>query len=245
MDREEQKTSQPKMTKTTSEASGASGPRDGNETGDGRYRHGGDTSGGILSGRSLVTSFVFSIPFIAVAATTLRCGAALSFALALSLLPSTILCSLLRTKVRAPISVTIPVCTLVSMALTSLAVFAVRGFSAELSDALGVYVYLLAAYPVLAAVFAEKGSHTMNGAVLWSLRYLVRFTAAAVVISSIREILAYGQLWGAPLGWQFRISGAKMTFFGMILMGMLLAGAAALKNRSERRRAGGRSGADR
>lgn len=201
-------------------------------------------SGSLFSGRNLVTSFVYAIPFLAVAASTLRCGVALSFAMALVIIPGSLLCFILREKAGAPLVLTVAVGTLVSMALASVAAWAVRRLSVELTDALGVYIYLIAAYPVLAAVFAEKGTQKLSGVLDWAVRYTVRFTAAALLLSAIREILAYGQVWGISLGWQFQLTGARMTFFGLILMAMLLAGVSALRNLAEQARIRRHAGAE-
>ena len=50
------------------------------------------------------------------------------------------------------------------------------------------------------------------------------FALAAVVISAIREVLAYGSLWGFVLPEPLRLAGAQMPFFGFIMFGVFSAG---------------------
>ena len=53
---------------------------------------------------------------------------------------------------------------------------------------------------------------------------LIILTASNVVISAIREVLAYGTLWGFALPEPLRLSGAQMPFFGFIMFGVFSAG---------------------
>ncbi len=174
--------------------------------------------------RDLVASMVFAIPFLSVAAINLRNTVALCAALFIILMPVSVLRHLLREQLSVPRWLSVPLCSMVALMLASLSYYLIRFVSVEITDALGTYLYLLAAYPVLAAASSEQDIDSVPSALRCALRYFFRFTCLGLVMALIREVLAYGQIWGIPLGYNFRVDGAKMTFFGLMLMGVLLAG---------------------
>lgn len=173
--------------------------------------------------RDLVSSMVFAIPFLAVTATNLRNTVAMCAALFVILLPVSALRFLLQEQLKTPQWVAVPVCSLVSLMLASLSYYIIRFVSVEITDALGVYLYLLAAYPVLSAASSEQGIRDLGTALAWGMRYFARFCFFGLPLALIRELLAYGQIWGISLGYTFRLDGAKMTFFGLLLMGVMMA----------------------
>ncbi len=159
-----------------------------------------------------------------VAATTLKNGVALSLAMAVVLVPTVILSLLLRQKLRFPYWLGTPVWTAAAMCMASLSYYVIRFISVEITDSLGIYLYLLASAAVVSAVFTGKRITTLVAAGAWALRYTGGFALAAVVISAIREILAYGSLWGFTLPEPLRLAGAQMPFFGFIMFGVFSAG---------------------
>lgn len=172
---------------------------------------------------------VFAIPFLAVTTINLRNTVALCAAFVVILAPVSVLRFLLREQLKVPQWLSVPLCALVSLMLASLSYYVIRFVSVEITDALGTYLYLLAAYPVLAAASSEKDIRSVPMALLWALRYFCRFAGLGLVMALLREVLAYGQIWGFSLGHSFRVEGAKMTFFGLILMGLLLAALSQLR----------------
>ena len=76
----------------------------------------------------------------------------------------------------------------------------------------------------MSPVFTGKRISTLPAAGAWALRYTGGFALAALIISAIREVLAYGTLWGLALPEPLRISGAQMPFFGFIMFGVFSAG---------------------
>ncbi len=155
-----------------------------------------------------------------VAATTLKNGVALSLAMAVVLVPTMILSLLLRQKLHFPYWLGTPVWTMAAMFLASLSYYVIRFISVEITDSLGIYLCLLAS----AAVVSGKRITTLAAAGAWALRYTLGFALAAVVISAIREVLAYGSLWGFVLPEPLRLAGAPMPFFGVIMFGVFSAG---------------------
>lgn len=178
----------------------------------------------ILSDKSLIINLTFAAPFLVVAATNLKNGVALSLAMAVVLIPTVILSLLLRQKLKFPYWLGTPVWTMSAMLLASLSYYVIRYISVEITDSLGIYLYLLASAAVVSAVFTGKRISTLPAAGAWALRYTGGFALAALVISSIREVLAYGTLWGFSLPEPLRLSGAQMPFFGFIMFGVFSAG---------------------
>lgn len=55
------------------------------------------------------------------------------------------------------------------------------------------------------------------------MQFVLLFALVTGVVGFVRELLAYGQVWGIsllPSG--FTLEGAKMPFFGLILLGLLI-----------------------
>ncbi len=100
------------------------------------------------------------------------------------------------------------------MLLASLSYYVIRFISLEITDSLGIYLYLLASGTVVSAVFTGKRITTLPAAGAWALRYTGGFALAAVVISAIREVLAYGTLWGfARAAAPFRCPDALLRLY--------------------------------
>ena len=190
----------------------------------------------ILWDKSLIISLTFSAPFLVVAATNLRNGAALSLAMAVVLVPTVILSLILRQKLRFPYWLGTPVWTMAAMLLASLSYYVIRYVSVAITDSLGIYLYLLASAAVVSAVFTGKRISTIPAAGAWALRYSGGFAMAALIISAIREVLAYGTIWGLPLPEPFRFSGVSMPFFGFIMFGIFSAGYQWIRRLLEERR---------
>ena len=156
----------------------------------------------ILSDKTLIINLTFAAPFLVVAATNLKNGVALSLAMAVVLVPTVILSLLLRQKLRFPYWLGTPVWTMAAMLLASLSYYVIRFISLEITDSLGIYLYLLASGTVVSAVFTGKRITTLPAAGAWALRYTGGFALPE------------------PL----RLSGAQMPFFGFIMFGVFSAG---------------------
>jgi electron transport complex protein RnfE len=178
----------------------------------------------ILWDKGLIINLTFCAPFLVVAATTLKNGVALSLAMTVVLVPTVILSLILRQKLHCPYWLGTPVWTMAAMFLASLSYYVIRYVSVEITDSLGIYLYLLASAAVVSAVFTGKRISTVPAAGAWALRYSAGFAMAALIISAIREVLAYGTLWGVNLPEPLRLEGAAMPFFGLIMFGAFSAG---------------------
>ena len=165
---------------------------------------------------------VVAIPFWTVVCTTLKNGLAISTVAAMVLLPATLLCYILRFRLCLSPWVTAIVCTISSLIIATLSTYVIRGIAPEITDSLGIYLYLTASFGVAASVLRGKQIASAGQVTLWSLQYAGMFASCCLFFFFFWEALAYGQLWGVPLGVPVTIEGAKMPFFGFLLVGLLL-----------------------
>ncbi|MEG1777432.1 MAG: Rnf-Nqr domain containing protein [Angelakisella sp.] len=179
----------------------------------------------MLSWDGLVAALTFSVPFVVVIAINLQSALALTAILAAVLLPVSLLRFSMREKLNFPDFLTVPVCALVSVGITAFAAVIIRRYFPQINDSMGTYIYLLAAYPVAAAVFHHKNAKNIGTALAWALRNILYFSCGTIIIGIIRDFLAYNRLIGIPLPASFKLEAAKMPFFGFIALAFLLAAA--------------------
>ncbi len=172
--------------------------------------------------REALMGLAAAVPFLAVSCTTLKNGVALSIVLFIVLLPTALLHFALRERLKVSVWLGAFLCSLVALILASLSTTVIRGIQPEIIDSLGIYIYLTAAYGVVAAVYRGRRVHSPGGALSLAFQYAMGFAFCAVVISAIRELLTNNQLWGLPVTIGFSLSGARMPFFGLILAGLIL-----------------------
>lgn len=94
----------------------------------------------------------------------------------------------------------------------------------ELSAAMGIYLPLLSVNSIVVIrceVFAVKNKfrHSLFDAVASALG----FGVAAVIIGLVREMLAYGTIWGKTISHLPRLSGMALPFGGLLVLGFLAA----------------------
>lgn len=179
----------------------------------------------VLSWDGLAAAISFSVPFVVVIAINFQSALALSLILAAVLLPISALRFSMREKLGFPEFLTVPVCALASVGITAFASVIIRNYFPQINDSLGIYIYLLAAYPVAAAVFYQKPARKLGTAMAWALRNLLYFSCTVLVVGIFREFLAYNRLVGLTIPTTFKMDGAKMPFFGFIALAFLLAAA--------------------
>jgi len=185
----------------------------------------GDLQKQVLSWDGLAAALSFSVPFVVVIAINFQSGLALSAILAAVLLPISLLYFSMREKLGFPPFLTVPVCMLASVGITSFAAVIIRRYFPQINDSLGIYIYLLSAYPVIAAVFYGKPARKLSTTVAWALRNILYFSCFVIISGIIREFLAYNRVIGIELSSGFKLEGAKMPFFGFIVFAFILAGA--------------------
>lgn len=177
----------------------------------------------VLSWDGLAAALSFMVPFVVVIAINFQSALALAIILTAVLLPVTLLRFSMREKLGFPEFLTVPVCALVSMGITAFAALIIRNSFPQINDSLGIYIYLLAAYPVAAAVFYQRPARRLGAAMAWALRNLLYFSGTVLLTGIIREFLAYNRFVGLTLPGTFKLEAAKMPFFGFIVLAFLLA----------------------
>lgn len=188
-----------------------------------------DLQSQMLNWRGIAAAIAFSVPFVVTVAINLQSGAAITLVLAAVLLPTSMLAFCLREKLDFPPWLTAPLCTLVAAGITAFAAVVIRHYFPQVSDAMGMYLYLVAAYPVAAAVFYEQKARSLVTTLVWTLRNIIYFGIFAVLAGVIREFFAYNTFAGIHIELNLTMEGAKSAFFGFIVMAFLLAGAALMR----------------
>lgn len=183
----------------------------------------------MLTWDGISAAITFSAPFVVAVAINLQTSAVLTVVLAAVLLPTGLLSFCLREKLTLPPWMTAPICALAASGITAFAAVLIRQYFPQVNDTVGMYLYLLAAYPVISAVFYGKKAGKATTALAWSLRNILYFGLFTGLAGLIRGFLAYNKLFGMDLSLGLKLEGAKATFFGFIVFGFILAGTAALR----------------
>lgn len=182
----------------------------------------------VLAWDGILAAMTFAVPFVVVVSINLQAGIAITAALAVVLVPVSLLNYSLREKLHLPVWLVAPFCALASAGITAFVAVYIRNSYAQVNDALGMYLYLLCAYPVVGAVFYGKKSRTLGLTVSWALRNIIYFGIFTCIAGLVRELLAYNRFAGIDLDMSFKIEAAKMPFFGFIVFAFVLAGVASV-----------------
>lgn len=166
-----------------------------------------------------------AIPFWAVAGTTLKNGITLSLILIITMIPASLLRDILRRKLALAEWLALPISVLVATMLASGCCTVLTAVEPSLYDALGAYLFLLVAAPIL--MNTECYGTPENAGQFWrrTFRFVLDFCLVMLLSSSIRELLGYNSLFGLPLSFMgsFKLEAARQPFFGLIFAGFLLA----------------------
>lgn len=172
-------------------------------------------------------------PILAVG-TTLQNGLVLALCTAAVLLPISIAMSLVGEKI--PAWVRPLVYTIGAGVLMAGAAWVVKTYvSEELYATLYVFLPLTAVSTVL--TYRVGGFSVRNDALTAlcdSLGSSLGFGLVICAVGAIREITAYGTLWGKPLHTQLTIPEAEQPFFAFLLLALMAAGLQWLKHRLAR-----------
>lgn len=181
----------------------------------------------LINWNGIMASMTFSIPFIVSVAINLQAALAITAALCFVLLPVSLLSFCLRDKLGMPPWLAAPLCALVSVGITAFIAVYIRANFAQINDALGMYLYLLAAYPVVGAVSYGRRAKSVGITIVWALRNILCFGTFTCLAGAVREVLAYNRFAGLELTFmELRMEAAKAPFFGFIVLAFCLSGAA-------------------
>ena len=130
--------------------------------------------------------------------TTLQNGVGMGLCVTLVLMASNVLISLLRRVV--PDTIRIAAYVVIIAGFVSMVDMLVKAYLPTLSQSLGLFIPLITVNCIILAraeAFASK--NTVPRSLIDGLVMGLGFTAALCVVSSIREILGKGSLWGVDL----------------------------------------------
>ena len=173
--------------------------------------------------RNIVLVKLIGLCPIIVAATNLKAGVTLTACVALALIPTALLMSLVGEKLKPVIRV--PLYTLLAAVILLGAAYVLNMYiEPELYAALYLYLPLLAVntlmtYRVGGFAVASRPPEALADA----LGSILGFGVVICLISAAREFLAYGTLWEMPLLSQPLMPQASSPFVAFLLLGFLAA----------------------
>ena len=187
-----------------------------------------------------------ALPFAAVTCTRLQAAAVISIAMAVTLIPSMLIGSLFGKK--APRIVCMIVCCIVSAVILQLMRLYLSRVFKSIFDVIWIYYPLMAVSSALTYYSPRAGKMTPGRALISSVCLSIGFAAVCFVCAFIRELLAFGSVWGVKVSERLYTPGAASPFFGFIMIGFLAAllrgiarlAAASARGRRKKKQAGGR-----
>lgn len=172
---------------------------------------------------------------VVAAGYTLQNGVCLAIMAIIILVPTCVISSLLFAKM--PQYLRVPAIVLLSALLYVAAAEVVGLFFTGMPGKLGIYAPLLAVGSILitrADGFAVR--HIVPAALVNAVANGLGFALVLCVGSAVRELIAYGTLWGRPVFEDYQqITGAAMPFFGFIVLGFLAAMGKSIRHGHEQR----------
>ena len=190
---------------------------------------------GVLYNNPVLIGALGMCPVIA-AGYTLKNGVTLSLILAVLMIPTCVVSSLLFRRVARWIR--IPLIVLLSSVLYGGAYWAVRYFLPGMPDALGLYGPLMIVNSVIisrADDFSTK--HCVSFAAVNAVACSAGFALVICIASAVREIFAYGTIGGYVLLESYHeIPAVAMPFFGFIVLGYLGALFKGFRNKKQERK---------
>ena len=177
---------------------------------------------GIITENPTLVQLIGMCPTLAVT-TTLQNGVTMGIAATLVLIASNVVISLLRKFI--PDKIRIAAYVVIIASFVSVIEMLLKAYLPDLSASLGIFIPLIVVNCIILAraeAFASKNSVGLSA--LDGLGMGMGFTVALMVISTIREVLGSGTIWGVNvLG-----SMTPMTMFilppgGFIVLGIVIA----------------------
>lgn len=192
---------------------------------------------GIIAENPTFVQLIGMCPTLAVT-TTLQNGITMGIAATLVLTASNVVISLLRKFV--PDKIRIAAYVVIIASFVSIIDMLLKAYLPSLAESLGIFIPLIVVNCIILAraeAFASKNS--VGLAAMDGLGMGLGFTCALALISSVREILGSGTIWGVNIAGGL----SPMTMFilppgGFIVLGLLI-GAIQLAAKNLKKRKGG------
>ena len=176
---------------------------------------------GIITENPTFVQLIGMCPTLAVT-TTMQNGVTMGIAATLVLVASNVVISLLRKFI--PDKIRIAAYVVIIASFVSMIEMLLKAYLPALSESLGIFIPLIVVNCIILAraeAFASKNTVVLSA--LDGLGMGAGFTCALAIVSSVREILGSGTIWGVSvLG-----SATPMTMFilppgGFIILGLVI-----------------------
>lgn len=175
---------------------------------------------GIITENPTFVQLIGMCPTLAVT-TTLQNGVTMGIAATLVLMASNMVISILRKFI--PDKIRIAAYVVIIASFVSIIEMVLKAFLPALAESLGIFIPLIVVNCIILAraeAFASKNSVGLSA--LDGLGMGLGFTVALAIISTVREILGSGTIWGASVG-----ISAPMTMFilppgGFVILGLVI-----------------------
>ena len=177
---------------------------------------------GLITENPTLVQLIGMCPTLAVT-TTLQNGVTMGIAATLVLVASNVVISLLRKFI--PDKIRIASYIVIIAGFVSVVEMLLKAYLPDLSASLGIFIPLIVVNCIILAraeAFASKNSVGLSA--LDGLGMGAGFTVALMIVSSIREILGSGTIWGVSIAGEI----SPMTMFilppgGFIVLGLVIA----------------------
>ncbi len=177
--------------------------------------------------RNAVLVCGLGLPFVVMAATSLKSGVALAIGMYFAVVPSTIFMSFIGERI--PAYIRIMISAFVSLAFITIAGGIIKNITPEIFDWVGIYLPLMAVNSISIhrhECYAKKNRWYLS--LLDGFLFSSGFALVTLVVSLLREFLGSGNIWGVSV-MSFRMSAFGAVFMGFILLAFLAAGAQAAR----------------
>lgn len=176
---------------------------------------------GVWRNNALIFHAVGLFPLVA-SGVTLKNAVLLSAVTAISLIFTSVVISLIGNKLNKYLRSAL--CAVLSAVFLIPAMILADKFSNETFTALQFTLILLSVNNLL---YFRKGIVAINKGVMTalvsSIAHSIGFALVLCVVSCIREILAFGTVWGVALPFERRVPAAALPFAGFIALAFIIA----------------------
>lgn len=177
-------------------------------------------SDGLFGQNIVLMSGLVTAPII-VAATTARRALALVIGFFMISYISILLCRFIPRKI--VYSIRILLYAVVACVIYIPTMFLLTALFPDIIDGIRLYVEIMVVNSLLLAKTETRFYLKPYGEMaVDALIYIAGFATAAFIVGAVRELLAYGTLFGLRL-WDPIVPAAKSTFFGFIMVGIMAA----------------------